>query len=63
MIPNTDYVADRTTNNFCEEFKPLEKPVESQVDANDVAKKLFGDEDEDRPPKDPKDRFNRLFED
>ena len=63
LVPNTDFVPDRTTNNFCEEFKPLGKVQEKKVDAKDIAKKLFGDENDDLKEEDPKARFNNLFDD
>lgn len=63
LIPNTDYIADRKANNFCEEFKILGKAPEKGVDPKDVAKKLFGDDEDENKPKDPKDRFKNLFDD
>lgn len=63
LVPNTDFVADRTTNNFCEEFKALGKFQEKKIDAQDVAKKLFGDDDDEPKENDPKSRFNKLFGD
>jgi hypothetical protein len=63
LVPNTDFVADRTTNNFCEEFKALGQIHEKKIDAKDIAKKLFGDENDDPKEADPKTRFNNLFGD
>lgn len=63
MVPNTDYVADRAANNFCEEFKLLgKKESGNAVDPKTIAKKLFGDEKDQGQQKDPKKRFNDLFE-
>lgn len=63
MVPNTDCVTDRTTNNFCEEFKVLGKAPEKGINAKDIAKKLFGDEDIEDQSNDPKAKFNKLFGD
>lgn len=63
MVPNTDYIADRQANNFCEEFKILGKSPEKKVDPNDVERKLFGEKDENKPHNDSKTRFNNLFND
>jgi len=63
MVPDTDYVADRTTNNFCEEFKILGKGPEAKVDPKSIAKKLFGDDGEPQSDIDPKNRFDNLFGD
>jgi hypothetical protein len=41
MVPGTEWVADRSANNFCEEFSPLGKPPSSTKD--DSAKKRFDD--------------------
>jgi len=61
MVPNTDYVADRTANNFCEEFKLLGKAPEKKIDPQDIAKKLFGNDATEKQSDDPKKRFNNLF--
>lgn len=45
MVPNTDFIADRTKMNFCEEFKILGKPPEKKIDPKDISKKLFGDDE------------------
>lgn len=60
MVPNTDYIADRTAINFCEEFKLLGKGPTATKGPSDAAKKLFGD---DLPPtdKNPKKGFDGLF--
>lgn len=60
LVPNTDYVSERTAINFCEEFKLKGKGPEVKVNPDDVAKRLFGDSDEE-PPQDPKDKFGSLF--
>lgn len=44
-VPGTDYVADRTKMNFCEEFKILGKPPKQGPDPKDVSRKLFHDDD------------------
>jgi hypothetical protein len=61
MVPNTDYIADRTAINFCEEFKILGKAPEKKANPKDAAKKLFGDDEGEDESKDPKSRFNDLF--
>jgi len=43
-IPDTDFVVDRQSANFCEDFKPVGKQVGKVVDPDDVAKRLFGDD-------------------
>ena len=60
-IPNTEYVADRTAGNFCEDFKLLGKAPEKMPDRNDIEKKLFGDNGGSKNDKDPKNRFDSLF--
>lgn len=62
MIPNTEYVADRTKANFCDEFKLSGKGPTKLKDANNAAKRLFGD-DIQTLKNDPKKRFNALFDD
>lgn len=61
-VPDTDYIADRTASNFCEDFKLLGKGPVSTVDPNEASKRLFG-EDSSPPKKDPKKRFDALFGD
>lgn len=56
MVPGTDYIADRTANNFCDEFQLLGKAPSAKADPKDVSKKLFGDEGEP-----PKKGFDSLF--
>lgn len=61
-VPGTDFIADRTKMNFCEEFK-LKRPAEMVFNKlQDVDNKLFGDTpircDQ---PQNPKDKFNSLF--
>jgi len=46
FIPNIDQVIDKEKNNFCEEFVYHDKPLaESKNQKNQIAKKLFKDED------------------
>lgn len=62
-VPGTEYIADRTANNFCEDFEPLgEGPSHPKISSQDVEKKLFGDEIQ-KNKLDPKDRFKSLFKD
>jgi hypothetical protein len=63
MVPQTDFVADREANNFCEEYKLLGKSPEKQVDPKHVAQKLFGEPSANEIEKDPKKRFSKLFGD
>lgn len=43
-VPGTDYVADRQSFNFCEEFDLLGQPPKPKADPKDVLKRLFGEE-------------------
>ena len=44
LVPNTDYVSDRTANNFCEEFKLLGKGAEKSTnDPKARFNQLFND--------------------
>lgn len=63
MVPGTDYIADRSATNFCEEFKLLGLGPVKTGDPNQAAKRLFGDDAKDLKNKDPKNRFNSLFDD
>ncbi|MEC7840195.1 MAG: hypothetical protein VX777_09180 [Chlamydiota bacterium] len=65
MVPNTDPIRDRENFNYCEEFLPTEEIKEKNINATDVAKKLFGETEEDsvKDKKGPEDRFNSLFGD
>lgn len=63
MIPNTESIADRTANNFCDEFKIFGKGPEQKINPNKIAKKLFRDEDRLDDEIDPKKRFDNLFGD
>lgn len=64
MIPGTEPIRDREHFNFCDEFKPKESVDIYYDNRNDAAKKLFGDDFEiEEKTKDPKDRFNSLFND
>ncbi len=61
-VPGTDYVADRTATNFCEDFKLLGQAPAKKVDSGSVAKRLFGDDVDDAGGNvDPKKRFDSLF--
>lgn len=51
LVPNTEYVEDREKSNFCEEFSFLSSlREESRVKKEDIAKKLFKDDDDDQNP-------------
>ena len=65
MIPGTEPVRDRDHFNFCEEFKPGKNSEIHYKNTNEAVKKLFGETDEnyESQSKDPKDRFNSLFND
>lgn len=62
MVPNTEFISDRSAANFCEEFKLSGKGPTASVDPKAAAKRLFGD-DSTPASKDPKKRFNSLFSD
>lgn len=64
MVPGTDFVPDRESNNFCEEFKMLGKAPEEKIDPKQIERRLFGEEpsQNDQRNDDPKNRFNGLFE-
>ncbi len=55
-IPGTEYIADRSAANFCEEFSLLGQGPNKTADPNDVSKRLFGEADEK-----PKKSFEDLF--
>lgn len=61
LMPNTDYVADRSANNFCEEFKLLGKAPGKGPDPREIAKKLFGEEVSGEEDVDPKQRLKDLL--
>lgn len=44
-IPGTEFVADRQSFNYCEEFSLLGNAPKKGKDPKDVLKRLFGDED------------------
>lgn len=49
LIPGTDYVANREANNYCDEFKPIEKIADTKSPSrSEVEKKLFGDDGDDQ---------------
>jgi len=58
-VPNTDFVADRTAVNFCEDFKLSGKGPAKSGDINEASKRLFGDDDNPKPKK----GFDSLFND
>lgn len=60
-IPNTEYVADRSATNFCEDFKLLGQAPKKSPDVKEIGKKLFGDDGEGKQKVDPKNRFDSLF--
>jgi hypothetical protein len=60
-VPNTDFIADRTATNFCEEFSLKGKPPQKGADVNAIKKKLFGDDDDGKDDHNPKGRFDSLF--
>lgn len=43
-IPGTEFIADRESFNFCEDFELLGRAPEKKQDPKDVLKRLFGDE-------------------
>ncbi len=46
MIPDTDYITDRTANNFCDDFQVKlagKQETISRSDAIEKAKKLLGE--------------------
>lgn len=61
VVKNTDFIADRVANNFCEEFKILRKSPEKGVDPKNIAKRLFGENVDEKKSTDPKTHFNNLF--
>lgn len=60
-VPGTDFIADRTKMNFCEDFRILGQHLPKGKDPSQIEKRLFGD---DNPPTThPKNRFDSLFKD
>ncbi len=59
-VPGIEPVIEKEEMNFCEEFRPLGKQIKSG-DAQDAARRLFGDDDDTPPPKSGEDRFKGLF--
>lgn len=51
MVPGTEYIADREGCNFCEDFELLGTGPKTTANPDDVAKKLFGDENGHTPKK------------
>lgn len=62
-VPGTDFIPDRSASNLCEEFKLLGKGPTKKVDPREAEKKLFGEDATlDQRNKDPKKRFDALFD-
>ncbi len=61
-IPGTEPVADREAANFCEDFHLKGIHTISKLSADDVAKKLFGEDPSSPRQDDPKKRFESLFD-
>lgn len=62
-IPGTEPIADRTANNYCEEFKVLGIGPSLKSDAAEAEKRLFGEISQKKEPEDPTQRFKSLFRD
>lgn len=58
-VPNTEFVADRGKNNFCEDFEIKNCDNSNTKTKKDVSKKLFKDDDDDSDRK----SFDSLFKD
>lgn len=56
-VPDTEYISDREAGNLCEDFLILGKKAGPSVSAKDVAKRLFGDEPEEKK----KNPFDDIF--
>lgn len=64
-MPGTDFIADRSKANLCEEFR-LRNPRSTSVDltVHDIEKRLFlGASSNNSLKTTPKDKFNSLFKD
>lgn len=63
-IPGTEYIADRTANNFCEDFELLGIGPTTKADPKNAERLLFGDNElPQNAPESPKNRFDSLFSD
>lgn len=62
-VPGTDFIADRTAPNFCEEFQLLGKVLEKKSDPREAERRLFGEANGKPKDDDPKNTFNQLFND
>ncbi len=63
-VHGTEYIADRTASNFCEEFQILGLGSVSKANPQDAEKRLFGNNDTQKNKLDsPKKRFESLFKD
>lgn len=56
-VPDTEFISDREAANHCEDFLILGKK-QSTPSSQEIAKRLFGDEPEEKKKKDP---FDDLF--
>lgn len=57
-VPGTEYIADREAVNFCEEFELLGKAPPKKGQAEDAARRLFGNGEIEK-----KKKFGDLFND
>jgi hypothetical protein len=63
-VPGTDFIADRTKANLCEEFRlKVTNEAILKPSPQDIEKLLFGDSEVKDKDQSPKDRFNSLFKD
>lgn len=61
-IPGTEYIADRTANNFCEDFEPFGLGPVVKKDPKETELRLFGDfNSSKKEPDSPKKRFDSFF--
>lgn len=59
-IPGTEFISDRESSNFCEEFDLLGQGTTAKTNLQSIEQQLFGnDENTSRPPK----NFDSLFHD
>lgn len=61
-VPGTEFIADRTKANLCEEFR-LRPEGQSRVSPclNDIENKLFGTSSNQNSKQSPENKFNSLF--
>lgn len=63
-VPGTEPIADRTANNYCEEFVQLGIGPSKKGDAADIEQRLFGNNNHSKKePSTPKNHFESLFRD